>query len=100
MIFFDFLICFFFDFFLIFNFSSNIGRYGIVSVHNANGTVRGLPENFGGNVSQPCRGVPQFGLDQGNFLPMSGWNDGGGQQHVPTDVFAKSEKWIGKPTNA
>ena len=66
-------------------------------LHDANGSVRGLPESFGGNVSQPCRGVPQFGLDQGNFLPMSGWNDGSGQQYVPTDVFAKSEKWIGNP---
>ena len=61
-------------------------------LHDANGSVRGLPENFGGNVSQPCRGVPQFGLDQGNFLPMSGWNDGSGQQYVPTDV-----KWLGNP---
>ena len=69
-------------------------------LHEANGSVRGLPENFGGNVSQPCRGVPQFGLDQGSFLPMSGSNEAGGQQYnqyVPTDVFAKSEKWIGNP---
>ena len=30
------------------------------------------------------------------FFPW-GWNDGRGQQYVPTDVFAKSEKWIGNP---
>ena len=29
-------------------------------LHDANGQVRNLPENFGGNVSQPCVGVPQF----------------------------------------
>ena len=32
-------------------------------LHDSNGQVRNLSESFGGNVSQPCIGVPQFGLD-------------------------------------
>ena len=39
-------------------------------LHDAHGQVRNLPENFGGNVSQPCMGVPQFSLDQRSFIPM------------------------------
>ena len=31
-------------------------------LHDAHGQVGNLPENFGGNVSQPCMGVPLFGL--------------------------------------
>ena len=66
-------------------------------LHDAHGQVRNLPENFGGNVSQPCMGVPQFGLDQGGFIPLQ--NNMSGQQQQQQngnyDVFAKSEKWIG-----
>ena len=68
-------------------------------LHDAHGQVRNLPENFGGNVSQPCMGVPQFGLDQGGFIPMQNYIPGQQQQQQNGnyDVFAKSEKWIGNP---
>ena len=67
-------------------------------LHDAHGQVRNLPENFGGNVSQPCMGVPQFGLDQGSFIPMQNYIPGQQQQQNGNyDVFAKSEKWIGNP---
>ena len=67
-------------------------------LHDAHGQVRNLPENFGGNVSQPCMGVPQFGLDQGSFIPMQNYIPGQQQQQNGSyDVFAKSEKWIGNP---
>ena len=49
-------------------------------LHDAHGQVRNLPENFGGNVSQPCMGVPQFGLDQGSFIPMQNYVPGQLQQ--------------------
>ena len=81
----------------------NIGGQQMLALrqvlHDANGQVRNLPESFGGNVSQPCIGVPQFGLDQGNFIPVHQDPQGfqGGQQNPPIDVFAKSEKWIGNP---
>ena len=68
-------------------------------LHDAHGQVRNLPENFGGNVSQPCMGVPQFGLDQGSFIPMQSYipQQQQHQQNGNYDVFAKSEKWIGNP---
>ena len=67
-------------------------------LHDAHGQVRNLPENFGGNLSQPCMGVPQFGLDQGSFIPMQSYIPGQQQQQNGNyDVFAKSEKWIGNP---
>ena len=46
-------------------------------------------------MSQPCVGVPQFGLDQGSFIPVHQDPQGfqGGQQNPPIDVFAKSEKY-------
>ena len=68
-------------------------------LHDAHGQVRNLPDNFGGNVSQPCTGVPHFGLDQGNFIPMQTYPSGQQytQQQGYSDVFAKSKKWIGNP---
>ena len=68
-------------------------------LHDAHGQLRNLPENFGGNVSQPCMGVPQFGLDQGHFISMQNYMSGQQQQQQNGnyDVFAKSEKWIGNP---
>ena len=68
-------------------------------MHDAHGQVRNSPENFGGNVSQPCMGVPQFGLDQGGFIPLQNYMSGQQQQQQNGnyDVFAKSEKWIGNP---
>ena len=68
-------------------------------LHDAHGQVRNLPENFRGNVSQPCMGVPQFGLDQGGFSPLQNYMAGQQQQQQNGnyDVFAKSEKWIGNP---
>ena len=51
-------------------------------LHDANGQVRNLSENFGGQL---CVGVPQFGLDQGSFIPAHHDPQGfqGGQQNPP-----------------
>ena len=57
-------------------------------LHDAHGQVRNLPENFGGNVCQPCMGVPQFGLDQGSFIPMqSQFQDNNSSSRMATMMF-------------
>lgn len=54
-------------------------------LHDAHGQVRNLPENFGGNVSEPCTGVPQFG----SFIPVQNFQNGQQQQQYgSSDVFA------------
>ncbi|MCV6575669.1 MAG: hypothetical protein OIF58_08040, partial [Cohaesibacter sp.] len=45
-------------------------------LHDAHGQVRNLPDNFGGNVCQPCTGVPHFGMDQGSFIPVQTYPNG------------------------